>query len=419
MAQIETKCVQSGYAPKNGEARVAPIAQSTTYKYDSADTVGDLFDLKAEGYFYTRLANPTAGALEAKMADLEGGVGAMYTSSGQAATMAAILNIASAGDHIVSSSNIYGGSLNLLNVTLKKLGIETTFVDINDLKAVETAIRPNTKAIFGETIANPALTVMDIEGVAKLAHAHKLPLIVDNTFATPVLCRPIAHGADVVVHSTSKYADGHAVALGGIVVDGGTFDWKAAGYKGLSEPDASYHGVSYTDSFGKAAFIFKARLQLMRDMGMAPAPMNAFLTNMGLETLHLRMERHSENAKKVAEYLQSLECVRSVKYPGLAGDADYERARKYLGGKGSGVISFEMQSREQCVRFMDRLRLIAIVVHVADVRSGILHPASSTHRQLSDAELIAAGIKPGTMRLSVGIENADDIIADIRQAVEA
>lgn len=417
MAEIDTKCVQSGYAPTNGQPRVVPIAQSTTFKYDSADTVGDLFDLKADGFFYTRLANPTTAALENKVADLEGGVGAMYTSAGQAASMVAILNIAGAGDHIVSAANIYGGTFNLFNVTLKKLGIETTFVDPNDLAALEAAIRPNTKAIFGETIANPALTVLDINAVANVAHKHKLPLIVDNTFATPAICRPFEHGADIVIHSTSKYIDGHAVALGGIVVDGGTFDWAGAGYTGLSQPDPSYHGLSYTETFGKAAYIVKARVQLMRDMGLSPSPMNAFLTNMGLETLHLRMQRHSENAQKVAEFLAGQKKIVSVKYPGLSGDADYARAQKYLGGRASGVISFEMPSRDEAVAFMNKLKMIAIVVHVADVRSGILHPASSTHRQLSDAELVAAGINPGTMRLSVGIESAADIIADITQAL--
>lgn len=417
MAKIETQCVQGGYTPRNGEPRVVPIAQSTTYKYDSADTVGDLFDLKTDGFFYTRLANPTCDALERKVAELEGGVGAMYTSSGQAASMAAVLNIAGAGDHIVSSCNIYGGTFNLFNVSLRKLGIDVTFVDPDDFDALEKAIRPNTKAIFGETIANPALTVLDIERVAKIAHAHHLPLIVDNTFATPVLCRPISYGADIVVHSTSKYLDGHAVALGGIVVDGGTFDWAAAGYKGLSEPDPSYHGLSYTKTFGKSAFIVKARVQVMRDMGMAPAPMNAFLTNVGMETLHLRMARHCENAQKVAEFLAAQPSISSVKYAGLKNDPDYKKAEKYLGGRACGVISFDMPDRDTAVAFMNRLQMIAIVVHVADVRSSILHPASSTHRQLTDGELLAAGIRPGTMRLSVGIEHVDDIIDDIRRAL--
>lgn len=414
----ETKCVQAGYEPQNGEPRVAPIVQSTTYKYSSVEEVGDLFDLKSEGYFYTRLANPTCAAPENKMAALEGGVGAMYTSSGQAASMTAVLNIASAGDRIVSSTCIYGGTYNLFNVTLRKLGIDTDFVDVNDTAALEAAIRPNTKAVFCETIANPALVVADIEKIAAVAHKHNLPLIVDNTFATPILCRPIEWGANVVVHSTSKYADGHAAALGGMIIDGGNFDWAKAGYTCLSAPDPSYHGVSYTDTFGRAAFLVKARVQLMRDMGMAPAPMNAFLTNLGLETLHLRMERHSENALRVAEFLQKQKAVVTVKYPALPGDPDYERAKKYLGGQGSGVITFALRSRAQAERFMNALQLAKIVVHVADVRTGVLHPASSTHRQLTDEQLREAGIEPGTIRLSVGIENVEDIIADLRQALE-
>ena len=414
----ETKCVQAGYEPQNGEPRVAPIVQSTTYKYSSVEEVGDLFDLKSEGYFYTRLANPTCAAPENKMAALEGGVGAMYTSSGQAASMTAVLNIASAGDRIVSSTCIYGGTYNLFNVTLRKLGIDTDFVDVNDTAALEAAIRPNTKAVFCETIANPALVVADIEKIAAVAHKHNLPLIVDNTFATPILCRPIEWGANVVVHSTSKYADGHAAALGGMIIDGGNFDWAKAGYTCLSAPDPSYHGVSYTDTFGRAAFLVKARVQLMRDMGMAPAPMNAFLTNLGLETLHLRMERHSENALRVAEFLQKQKAVVTVKYPALPGDPDYERSKKYLGGQGSGVITFTLRSRAQAERFMNALQLAKIVVHVADVRTGVLHPASSTHRQLTDEQLREAGIEPGTIRLSVGIENVEDIIADLRQALE-
>lgn len=414
----ETKCVQAGYEPQNGEPRVAPIVQSTTYKYSSVEKVGDLFDLKSEGYFYTRLANPTCAAPENKMAALEGGVGAMYTSSGQAASMAAILNIASAGDRIVSSACIYGGTYNLFNVTLRKLGIDTDFVDVNDTTALEAAIRPNTKAIFCETIANPALVVADIEKIAAVAHKHNLPLIVDNTFATPVLCRPIEWGANVIVHSTSKYADGHAAALGGMIIDGGNFDWEKAGFTCLSAPDPSYHGISYTQTFGRSAFLVKARVQLMRDMGMAPAPMNAFLTNLGLETLHLRMERHSENALRVAQFLQKHKSVVSVKYPALPGDPDYDRTQKYLAGQGSGVITFALSTRPQAERFMNALQLAKIVVHVADVRTGVLHPASSTHRQLTDEQLREAGIGPGTIRLSVGIENVEDIIADLRQALE-
>lgn len=419
MSQLETKCVQAGYEPANGEPRVVPVIQSTTYKYSSVEEVGDLFDLKTDGYFYTRLANPTCAALENKMAALEGGVCALYTSSGQAASLFAVLNLASAGDRIVSSANIYGGTFNLFNVTLRKLGIDVDFVDINNFAALEKAIVPGTKAVFAETIANPALTVADIEKIAAIAHDHGIPLIIDNTFATPVICRPIEWGADIVVHSTSKYSDGHAVALGGIIVDGGTFDWKANGYKGLSEPDESYHGLSYTEVFGKAAFIVKARVQLMRDLGSAPAPMNAFLTNLGMETLHLRMERHCENALRVARFLKAEKSVVSIKYPALEGDADYDRAAKYLGGKGSGVITFELASREEAIAFMNALKLAKIVVHVADVRTGVLHPASSTHRQLTDRQLIEAGIHPGTIRLSVGIENAEDIIADLKQALKA
>lgn len=418
MSKIETKCVQSGYSPKNGEPRVVPVDMSTTFKYESVQAVGDLFDLKADGFFYTRLANPTVAAAERKIADLEGGVGAMMTSSGQAATLISVLNIASAGDHIVASIDIYGGTTNLLGVTLKKMGVEITLMDLSDLAEVEKAIRPNTKAIFGETLANPALTIIDIENLAKLAHKHYIPLIVDNTFATPYLCRPFEWGADIVIHSTSKYIDGHATSLGGVIVDGGKFDWEASGkFDCMTLPDESYHGLSYTKTFGKAAYIVKARVQLMRDLGSAISPMNAFLTNIGLETLHLRMERHSENALKVAKYLASHPKVKSVKYPGLKSDPDYDNCRKYMNGKASGVISFELNSYDSCVRFMDSLKLACIVVHVADVRTGVLHPASSTHRQLTPDQLVAAGISPETIRFSVGIENADDIIADLAQAL--
>lgn len=418
MSKIETKCVQSGYSPKNGEPRVVPVDMSTTFKYESVQAVGDLFDLKADGFFYTRLANPTVAAAERKIADLEGGVGAMMTSSGQAATLISVLNIASAGDHIVASIDIYGGTTNLLGVTLKKMGVEITLMDLSDLAEVEKSIRPNTKAIFGETLANPALTIIDIENLAKLAHKHYIPLIVDNTFATPYLCRPLEWGADIVIHSTSKYIDGHATSLGGVIVDGGKFDWEASGkFDCMTLPDESYHGLSYTKTFGKAAYIVKARVQLMRDLGSAISPMNAFLTNIGLETLHLRMERHSENALKVAKYLASHPKVKSVKYPGLKSDPDYDNCRKYMNGKASGVISFELNSYDSCVRFMDSLKLACIVVHVADVRTGVLHPASSTHRQLTPDQLVAAGISPETIRFSVGIENADDIIADLAQAL--
>lgn len=417
--KIETKCVQAGYTPKNGEPRVLPIAMSTTYKYESAREVGDLFDLKKDGFFYTRLANPTVAAVEEKIAALEGGVGAMLCSSGQAATFMSIMNICSAGDHVISSTDIYGGTTNLLGVTLKKMGVDVTIMKLDDLAAVERAIRPNTKAIFGETLANPALTVLDIAPLAALAHKHDIPLIVDNTFATPYLCRPFEWGADIVVHSTSKYMDGHAMSLGGVIVDGGRFDWKKSGrFPGLTEPDESYHGISYTDTFGDKAFIVKARVQLMRDLGSMMSPMNAFLLNVGLETLHLRMERHTENALRVAEYLAGHEKVKSVRYPGIASDSQHALCEKYLGGKASGVISFELAGYDEGVRFMDALGLAAIVVHVADARTSVLHPASTTHRQLNEEQLLAAGITSGTIRFSVGIENADDIIADLDSALK-
>jgi len=416
--KTETKCVQSGYSPKNGEPRVIPIAHSTTYKYDTTDAVGDLFDLKAAGYFYTRLANPTCGFVEEKLAALEGGTAAVMTSSGQAASLMSIMNLAQCGDHIVTAGEIYGGTTNLFSVTLKKFGIDFTFVNINDLAEVEAAIKPNTKAVFAETLANPALSVLDIEGVAKIAHKYGIPLIVDSTFATPVLCRPFSFGADIVVHSSSKYLDGHAVALGGFIVDGGKFDWAASGkFPGFTEPDASYHGTVYARDFGGAAFAVKARVQLMRDLGPAPSPMNAFLTNIGMETLHLRMPRHSENALKVAEFLVKSGKCASVKYSGLKTDPDYVRCKKYMGGQASGVVTFDLGTRARAVKFMDSLKLAAIVVHVADARTGALHPASATHRQLSDELLKAAGIGPGTIRFSCGIESADDILEDVAQAL--
>lgn len=416
--KIETKCVQAGYEPKNGEPRVLPISMSTTFKYESTKHVGDLFDLKEEGFFYTRLANPTVDAVEKKIAALEGGVGAMMTSSGQAASLISILNIATCGDHVISAIDIYGGTTNLLGVTLKKMGVEVTLMKLDDLAEVEKNIRPNTKAIFAETLANPALTILDIQGVSALSHKHGIPLIVDNTFATPYLCRPIEWGADIVVHSTSKYVDGHAMSLGGVIIDSGKFDWAKSGkFDCLTQPDPSYHGLSYTETFGKSAYIVKARVQLMRDLGSSISPMNAFLANVGLETLHLRMDRHSENALKVAQYLSRHPKVKSVTYPGLESDANYDKCRKYLGGKGSGVITFQLKSYEACVRFMDSLRLACIVVHVADARTGVLHPASSTHRQLTAEQLIESGISKETIRFSVGIENADDIIADVAQAL--
>lgn len=419
---IETKCVQSGYKPKNGEARVLPIYQSTTFKYDSSDYMGKLFDLEEDGYFYTRLANPTSGAVEEKIAALEGGVGAMLTSAGQAATMMAVMNIAGAGDHIVCSAAVYGGTFNLLAVTLAKFGIETTFVNPDDdLETLKKAVKPNTKAVLGETIANPALTVLDIEKFAALAHGAGVPLIVDNTFATPILCRPFEFGADIVIHSTSKYMDGHATALGGVIVDSGNFDWAAYGkFPCMTEPDESYHGVVYTKHFGRAAYIVKARVQLMRDMGSTPSPQNAFYLNLGLETLHLRMQRHSENAKKVAEYLENHPNVGWVNYAGLKSSKYHALANKYLPKGASGVISFGVKGgRSAGVKFLDSLKLAAIVTHVADARTCALHPASSTHRQMTDEQLKECGIGPDLVRFSVGIESAEDIIADLEQALAA
>ncbi len=419
--KIETKCVQSGYEPKNGEPRVLPIVQSTTYKYSSAQEMGDLFDLKEDGFFYTRLGNPTADAVEKKIADLEGGVGAMLTSAGQSASLIAIMNICHAGDHIISSTAIYGGTFNLLSVTLKKFGIDVTFVD-PDITAedLRKEIKENTKIIFGETLANPALRVLDIEKFAKAAHENNIPLIIDNTFPTPYLCNPIEFGADIVLHSTSKYMDGHAVSLGGVIVDSGRFDWEASGkFEELTTPDESYHGIVYTKSFGKSAYIVKARVQLMRDLGCTPAPMNCFLLNLGLETLHLRMERHSENALKVAQYLEGNDKIEWVSYPGLKSSPDHEMAQKYLPKGCSGVIAFGPKGgRDASARLMDSLKLAKIVCHVADARTSVLHPASSTHRQLTDAQLVECGVKPELIRMSVGIENADDIIADIKQALD-
>ena len=418
---IETKCVQEGYSPKNGEPRVLPIYQSTTFKYESSDAMGRLFDLEDEGFFYTRLANPTANAVEKKIAALEGGVGAMMTSSGQAATMAAVMNIAGAGDNIICSSAVYGGTFNLLAVTLEKYGISTTFVDPDlSLEELQTYVNDNTKAVLGETIANPSLIVLDIEKFAELAHSNGIPLIVDNTFATPVLCRPIEFGADIVIHSTSKYLDGHACALGGIIVDSGNFDWEASGkFPGLTTPDDSYHGIVYTKHFGKAAYINKACVQLMRDMGLSPAPMNAFLLKLGTETLHLRMPRHSENALKVAKFLEADERIEWVNYPGLESNKYYPLVKKYLKDGCSGVVSFGVKGgREKAVKFLDSLEVAAIVTHVADARTCALHPASSTHRQLTDEQLNACGVSPDLVRFSVGIENVDDIIEDINQALD-
>ena len=419
---LETICIQGGWQPKNGEPRVLPIYQSTTFKYETSEQMGRLFDLEENGYFYTRLANPTNDAVAQKICELEGGVAAMLTSSGQAANFYAVFNICSAGDHVVSAATIYGGTSNLFTVTMKKLGIDVTLVgpDASE-EEIEKAFKPNTKAVFGETIANPALVVLDIEKFARLAHKHGVPLIVDNTFATPINCRPFEWGADIVTHSTTKYMDGHAMAVGGCIVDSGNFDWEAHADKfpGLTTPDDSYHGIIYTERFGKGAYITKATAQLMRDLGSIQSPQNAFLLNVGLETLHLRMPRHCENALRVAEYLKSREDVDFVNYPGLPGDKYYELAQKYMPDGTCGVISFGLKGgRQAAAEFMDKLKLAAIVTHVADARTSVLHPASHTHRQLNDEQLVEAGVNPALIRLSVGIENADDIIEDIRQALE-
>lgn len=421
MSHIGTKCVQEGYSPKSGEARVLPIYQSTTFKYEDARTMGDLFDFNASGHFYTRLSNPTVEAVEKKICALEGGVGAMLTSSGQAATTAAILTICKAGDHIVSSSSIYGGTFNLLGTTLAKLGITTTFIspDSSDIE-IESAIKPETRLIFGESVANPALTVLDIERFAKVAHKNYLPLFVDNTFPSPVNCRPIEWGADVVLHSTSKYLDGHAMSLGGCIVDSGNFDWtKSPRHTDMCAPDESYHGLVYTEKFGKAAFIAKARAQMMRDIGMAMSPMNAFLLNVGIETLHLRMPVHCSNALAVAEFLLSNPKVAWVEYPGLKNNRYHALAGKYMPNGTCGVISFGIKGgRGAAEKFMESVRLAAPVIHVADVRTCVLHPASTTHRQLSDKQLEECGVTPDLIRMSVGIEYVGDIIADLEAALE-
>ena len=416
--KLETICVQGAYKPKNGEPRVLPIVQSTTYKYDSAQEMGDLFDLKATGYFYSRLQNPTCDTVAAKIAMLEGGAAAMLTGSGQAASFYSVFNIAQAGDHIVSSSAIYGGTFNLFNVTMRKLGLDFTFVSPHaSEEELRAAVKPNTKAFFGETISNPSLEILDIEKFAKVAHEAGVPLIVDNTFATPINCRPFEWGADIVTHSTTKYMDGHAAALGGAIVDSGKFDWTQNDkFPGLTQPDESYHGLVYSD-MGEAAYITKATAQLMRDLGSVQSPQNAFLLNLGLETLHLRVPRHCENAKKVAEYLQRCDKVTWVECAMLPGDRQYEAAKKYMPHGTCGVVSFGIKGgREAATKFMDSLRLAAIVTHVADARTCCLHPASTTHRQMTDEELAAAGVSPDLIRFSVGIENADDIIADIEQA---
>lgn len=419
--KIETKCIQSGYTPKNGESRVVPIYQSTTFKYDSSDDMGKLFDLEASGYFYTRLQNPTNDAVAAKICDMEGGVAAMLTSSGQAANFYAIINIAEAGDHIICSSAVYGGTYNLYAHTIRKMGIETTFIDPDCTdEELNAAFRENTKAVVGETIANPGLNVLDIERFAKAAHAHNVPLIMDNTFATPINCRPFEWGADIVTHSTTKYMDGHAVAVGGCIVDSGNFDWDANADKfpGLTTPDETYHGIVYTERFGKAAYITKATAQMMRDLGSIQSPQNAFLLNIGLETLHLRMPRHCENALKAAEYLQKHEKIAWVNCPSLPGDKYYDLAQKYMPNGTCGVITFGVKGgRDACVKMMDALKMIAIVTHVADSRSCVLHPASHTHRQMNDQELLEAGVQTDLIRFSVGTENIEDIICDLEQAL--
>ena len=420
---IATACVQAGWTPKNGEPRVLPIYQSTTFKYDSSEKMARLFDLKDSGYFYTRLQNPTNDAVAEKIARLEGGIAAMLTSSGQAANFYAVFNICEAGDHFVCSSTIYGGTFNLFGVTMKKLGIDVTFVDADaDEDTIEAAFKPNTKALFGETIANPALVVLDIEKFAKAAHAHGVPLIIDNTFATPVHCRPFEFGADIVTHSTTKYMDGHGAGVGGCIVDSGKFDWTKYPDKfpGLCEPDDSYHGVTYTERFGiEGAFITKATVQLMRDFGSIQSPQNAFLLNLGLESLHVRIKRHAENGLAVARYLKNHEKIAWVKYCGLEGDDDYELAQKYLPDGSCGVVSFGVKGgRAAAEEFMQKLKVAAIETHVADARTCCLHPASATHRQMNDEELAAAGVSPDLVRFSCGLEDAEDLIADIEQALK-
>ncbi len=421
--RIETTCVQGGYTPGNGEPRQIPIIQSTTFKYATSEDMGKLFDLEASGYFYSRLQNPTCDTVAAKICELEGGSAAMLLSSGQAASFFSIFNLASAGDHVVSSTSIYGGTYNLFAVTMKRMGIEFTFVDPDcSDEELEKAFRPNTKAVFGETIANPALTVFDIERFAKAAHAHGVPLIIDNTFATPVNCRPFEHGADIVTHSTTKYMDGHGVAVGGCLVDSGNFDWMAHADKfpGLCTPDESYHGITYAEKFGQAgAYITKATAQLMRDFGCTQSPQSAFYLNLGLESLHVRMERHCLNAQKVAEYLEGNDKIGWVNYPGLPSNKYYELAKKYLPKGTCGVVSFGVKGgRKAAEKFMKALQTIAIETHVADARSCCLHPASATHRQMNEQELIAAGVPGDLIRLSCGLENYEDLIADIEQALQ-
>lgn len=418
-----TICVQGGWKPGKGEPRVLPIYQSTTFKYDTSEQMGRLFDLEDSGYFYTRLQNPTNDAVAAKICELEGGVAAMLTSSGQAANFYAVFNVCEAGDHLICSSNVYGGTFNLFGVTMKKMGIDVTFIDPEiDSEELDALFQPNTKCVFGESVSNPSNVVLDFEKFAKAAHSHGVPLIVDNTFPTPINCRPFEFGVDIVTHSTTKYMDGHAMSVGGAIVDSGNFDWEANKEKfpGMTEPDDSYHGLIYAKDFGKAGYITKATAQIMRDLGSIPSPMNAFLLNVGLETLHLRMPRHCENALKVAEWLSNNEKVAWVNYPGLKGDKYYERAQKYMPNGTCGVLTFGIKGgREASIKFMDNLKFVAIVTHVADARSCVLHPASHTHRQMTDEQLIEAGVQPDLIRFSVGIEDAEDIIADLEQALNA
>lgn len=415
----ETKCLHSGYTPANGGPRVMPIVQSTTYTFDSTEHIGELFDMPT-AHMYSRFSNPTVECVEKKIADLEGGVGAMCTSSGQAASLLSILNICNAGDSFISTSTIYGGTVNLFAVTLKRFGIECIFVDAESSEEeIQKAFKPNTRAVFGETLANPALAVLDIEKFANIAHKNKVPFIVDNTFATPILCKPIDFGADIVIHSTSKYMDGHALQIGGVIVDSGNFDWENGKFPEFTEPDASYHGVVYTRDFGKMAYIIKARMQLMRDFGCYPAANSAFLLNLGLETLPIRMERYCENALKVAKYFQASDKIEEVKYAALEGDVYHERAKKYLPKGTCGVISIVIKGgKAAAVKFMDGLKLASNEVHVADIRTCVLHPASATHRQLTDEQLVAAGVNPGMIRVSVGLENVEDIIADMEQSLK-
>ncbi len=417
--EMESKCLYSGYTPENGGPQTLPIYQSTTFKYHSTEQVAKLFDLTENGFFYSRLANPTVDAVEQKIADLEGGVGALMTSSGQAANFIAVINILSAGDHMICSNSVYGGTFNLFAVTLKRMGIEVTFVDQDlSLEELQKYVKPNTRAVFGETITNPTISILDIEKFAEFAHKNNVPLIIDNTFATPILCRPFEFGADIVIHSTTKYMDGHALTVGGVIVDSGNFDWTNGNFPDMTTPDESYHGVTYTKEFGKSAYIVKARVQLMRDLGAAQSAFGAFLINQGLETLPMRIKAHSENARLMAEYLSNHEKVEFVSYPTVPGNKYAALAEKYLDGGNSGVIAFSLKGgREAGIKFIDSLKMVSLLVHVADIRSCVLHPASSTHRQMSDEQLLDAGITPGLIRFSVGTENIKDIIADVEQAL--